>query len=169
MVHVVGLSSAQQLYANTPARSSERPSSSTVVMPVCSHMVDSSSGGIGRHKGLKIPRRQRRAGSIPASSTILMYQPLALRIAWNPRWYIFARFVYRFRTLAFHVSKTGSIPVPCTSFCGQGCNGVPGCLNRRYGYGFLALVRIQLAAPVFIGRAAARLALKRPVELPGVP
>jgi hypothetical protein len=26
----------------------------------------------------------------------------------------FARFVYRFRTLAFHVSKTGSIPVPST-------------------------------------------------------
>ena len=30
-----------------------------------------------------------------------------------PIW-LYARFVYRFRTLAFHVSKTGSIPVPCT-------------------------------------------------------
>jgi hypothetical protein len=28
--------------------------------------------------------------------------------------YTFARFVYRFRTPAFHVGKTGSIPVPCT-------------------------------------------------------
>ena len=27
------------------------------------------SGGIGRHKGLKIPRRQLRAGSSPASAT----------------------------------------------------------------------------------------------------
>ena len=26
----------------------------------------------------------------------------------------FARFVYRFRTLAFHAGKTGSIPVGCT-------------------------------------------------------
>ena len=26
----------------------------------------------------------------------------------------FARFVYRFRTPAFHVGKTGSIPVSCT-------------------------------------------------------
>ena len=30
-----------------------------------------------------------------------------------------ARFVYRFRTLAFHVSKTGSIPVPSTIFKGE--------------------------------------------------
>ena len=30
------------------------------------------SGGIGRHKGLKIPRRQLRAGSSPASGTIMM-------------------------------------------------------------------------------------------------
>ena len=29
------------------------------------------SGGIGRHKGLKIPRPSGHAGSIPASSTIL--------------------------------------------------------------------------------------------------
>ena len=29
------------------------------------------SGGIGRHKGLKIPRRQLRAGSSPASGTIV--------------------------------------------------------------------------------------------------
>ncbi|VXA85114.1 hypothetical protein AERO8C_20264 [Aeromonas veronii] len=28
------------------------------------------SGEIGRHKGFKIPRRSRRAGSIPASGTI---------------------------------------------------------------------------------------------------
>ena len=28
-------------------------------------------GGIGRHKGLKIPRRQLRAGSSPALGTIL--------------------------------------------------------------------------------------------------
>jgi hypothetical protein len=27
-------------------------------------------GGIGRHKGLKIPRRQLRAGSSPAPGTI---------------------------------------------------------------------------------------------------
>ena len=32
---------------------------------------------------------------------------------------MFARFVYRFRTLAFHVSKTGSIPVPSTIFKGE--------------------------------------------------
>ena len=35
----------------------------------------------------------------------------------------FARFVYRFRTLAFHVSKTGSIPVPCTSFAAKDVTG----------------------------------------------
>jgi hypothetical protein len=28
-------------------------------------------GGIGRHKGLKIPRRQLRAGSSPAPGTII--------------------------------------------------------------------------------------------------
>ena len=33
---------------------------------------------------------------------------------------IFAGIVYRFRTLAFHVSKTGSIPVPSTIY---GCVG----------------------------------------------
>ena len=31
----------------------------------------------------------------------------------------FARFVYRFRTPAFHVGKTGSIPVPSTIFIGE--------------------------------------------------
>ena len=30
-------------------------------------------GGIGRHKGLKIPRRKLRAGSSPASGTILCF------------------------------------------------------------------------------------------------
>lgn len=80
----------------------------------------------------------------------------------------FARFVYRFRTLAFHVSKTGSIPVPCTSFAAKDVTGCQVASTMRW-YGFLALVQIQLAASVFIGRAAARLALKRPVELPGVP
>ena len=30
-------------------------------------------GGIGRHKGLKIPRRQLRAGSSPALGTITSY------------------------------------------------------------------------------------------------
>ena len=29
------------------------------------------SGGIGRHKGLKIPRQKCRAGSSPASGTII--------------------------------------------------------------------------------------------------
>ena len=29
-------------------------------------------GGIGRHKGLKIPRRQLRAGSSPAPGTIIV-------------------------------------------------------------------------------------------------
>tara|TARA_B100001029_G_scaffold126337_1_gene105463 strand:+ start:87 stop:269 length:183 start_codon:yes stop_codon:yes gene_type:complete len=29
-------------------------------------------GGIGRHKGLKIPRRQLRAGSSPAPGTIII-------------------------------------------------------------------------------------------------
>ena len=31
----------------------------------------SPGGGIGRHKGLKIPRRKLRAGSSPAPGTIL--------------------------------------------------------------------------------------------------
>ena len=30
-------------------------------------------GGIGRHKGLKIPRQQWRAGSSPAPGTIYMF------------------------------------------------------------------------------------------------
>ena len=34
-----------------------------------SHLV-SPGGGIGRHKGLKIPRQQWRAGSSPAPGTI---------------------------------------------------------------------------------------------------
>ena len=35
---------------------------------------NSSPGGeIGRHKGLKIPRRKLRAGSSPAPGTILIY------------------------------------------------------------------------------------------------
>ncbi len=32
-------------------------------------MLLSPGGGIGRHKGLKIPRRQLRAGSSPAPGT----------------------------------------------------------------------------------------------------
>ena len=35
----------------------------------CGHMY-SPGGGIGRHKGLKIPRRKLRAGSSPAPGTI---------------------------------------------------------------------------------------------------
>ena len=31
-------------------------------------------GGIGRHKGLKIPRRQLRAGSSPALGTKIKYE-----------------------------------------------------------------------------------------------
>ena len=31
--------------------------------------LDSPGGGIGRHKGFKIPRRQLRAGSSPALGT----------------------------------------------------------------------------------------------------
>lgn len=37
----------------------------------------SLGGGIGRHRGLKIPRLHRRAGSSPARGTILNY-PLDL-------------------------------------------------------------------------------------------
>ena len=33
----------------------------------------SPGGGIGRHKGLKIPRRKLRAGSSPAPGTITSY------------------------------------------------------------------------------------------------
>ena len=33
--------------------------------------LTSPGGGIGRHKGLKIPRRQLRAGSSPAPGTML--------------------------------------------------------------------------------------------------
>ena len=33
-------------------------------------MLLSPLGGIGRHKGLKIPRLKRRAGSSPAAGTI---------------------------------------------------------------------------------------------------
>ena len=36
----------------------------------------SPGGGIGRHKGLKIPRRQLRAGSSPAPGTNLRYNLL---------------------------------------------------------------------------------------------
>ena len=32
--------------------------------------IDSPGGGIGRHKGLKIPRGKLRAGSSPALGTI---------------------------------------------------------------------------------------------------
>ena len=35
--------------------------------------LNSPGGGIGRHKGLKIPRRQLRAGSSPAPGTIKQY------------------------------------------------------------------------------------------------
>ena len=36
-------------------------------------MSQSPGGGIGRHKGLKIPRRKLRAGSSPAPGTIIYY------------------------------------------------------------------------------------------------
>ena len=36
-----------------------------------SKKTQSPGGGIGRHKGLKIPRLNGRAGSIPAPGTIL--------------------------------------------------------------------------------------------------
>ena len=35
-------------------------------------MILCPGGGIGRHKGFKIPRRQLRAGSSPALGTIRM-------------------------------------------------------------------------------------------------
>ena len=35
-------------------------------------MYPSPGGGIGRHKGFKIPRRQLRAGSSPAPGTIIV-------------------------------------------------------------------------------------------------
>ena len=50
------------------------------------------------------------------------------RVWWFSKNHHHARFVYRFRTLAFHVSKTGSIPVPSTRF---NCIGLPmpvGCM-----------------------------------------
>ena len=47
------------------------------------------SGGIGRQKGLKIPRRQLRAGSSPASGTTYMmnivYMKLSLDIILHAR------------------------------------------------------------------------------------
>ena len=54
---------------------SAKPSSTVrfrVVPPIC------RSGGIGRRKGLKIPRRHLRAGSSPASGTNLNFQTLVL-------------------------------------------------------------------------------------------
>ena len=37
---------------------------------ILSEQTNCPGGGIGRHKGLKIPRRQLRAGSSPALGTI---------------------------------------------------------------------------------------------------
>ena len=37
-------------------------------------MFNSPGGGIGRHKGLKIPRQKWRAGSSPAPGTIKLYE-----------------------------------------------------------------------------------------------
>ena len=42
----------------------------SVCMLVLDGMVLCPDGGIGRHKGLKIPRLKGRAGSIPAPGTI---------------------------------------------------------------------------------------------------
>ena len=45
------------------------------------------------------------------------WKSLSVRVALGllrGRLYNYARFVYRFRTPAFHVGKTGSIPVSCT-------------------------------------------------------
>ena len=36
-------------------------------------------GGIGRHKGFKIPRRQLRAGSSPALGTIYLIKNIILK------------------------------------------------------------------------------------------
>ena len=36
-------------------------------------LIPSPGGGIGRHKGLKIPRLQKRAGSSPAPGTTNSY------------------------------------------------------------------------------------------------
>ena len=36
-------------------------------------------GGIGRHKGLKIPRRKLRAGSSPAPGTIFFLPQLIIK------------------------------------------------------------------------------------------
>ncbi len=41
-------------------------SKKTIRIPL---MLSSPGGGIGRHKGLKIPRRKLRAGSSPAPGT----------------------------------------------------------------------------------------------------
>ena len=42
-----------------------------IVLPMYNYISKSPGGGIGRHKGLKIPRQQWRAGSSPAPGTIL--------------------------------------------------------------------------------------------------
>ena len=41
------------------------------VINVLIEQTNCPGGGIGRHKGLKIPRRQLRAGSSPALGTII--------------------------------------------------------------------------------------------------
>jgi hypothetical protein len=45
----------------------------------------SPGGGIGRHKGLKIPRRQLRAGSSPAPGTTYYFVlNLFFNVVYNP-------------------------------------------------------------------------------------
>ena len=46
-------------------------------------MFTSPGGGIGRHKGLKIPRRKLRAGSSPAPGTILRILMQGFLVDWH--------------------------------------------------------------------------------------
>ena len=51
-----------------------------IFAPVAIHQHGASfspNGGIGRRKGLKIPRRQLRTGSIPVSGTILLFHTVS--------------------------------------------------------------------------------------------
>ena len=45
----------------------------TTAKKVLIEQTNCPGGGIGRHKGLKIPRRQLRAGSSPALGTIISH------------------------------------------------------------------------------------------------
>ena len=57
---------------STPVRFRPQPQCN-IIMYVC------PGGGIGRHKGLKIPRRKLRAGSSPAPGTRYLYKTKTYR------------------------------------------------------------------------------------------